>query len=153
MLKLKKNYSIVFLVVLVLSLSKYVLVIEDVAASTNRNFAPMCDTLIVQISNNSPICMGNMATLTANGGNTYSWSNGSDTSNISVATAGVYTVTATDASGCTGVASTNVVINSLPTATRLIQALLVMEGWLFYRQQVAHSMRGVVRQAHLTIRM
>jgi hypothetical protein len=117
MLKLKKNYSIVFLVVLVLSLSKYVLVIEDVAASTNRNFAPMCDTLIVQISNNSPICMGNMATLTANGGNTYSWSNGSDTSNISVATAGVYTVTATDASGCTGVASTNVVINSLPTAT------------------------------------
>ncbi len=77
-------------------------------------------------SSNSPICSG--ATLNLSCGNGISWSwtgpNGftSTLQNPSIAptttaATGVYTVSATDVSGCVGTGTVNVVVNPLPTLT------------------------------------
>jgi endonuclease/exonuclease/phosphatase family metal-dependent hydrolase len=50
------------------------------------------------------ICNGNSITLTATGGLSYSWSNGSTSSALTVNTAGSYSVTATLNGGCTATA-------------------------------------------------
>ena len=55
--------------------------------------------------------------LTANGGNSYLWSNGSTSNSISVSQSGVYTVTATNEEGCTATANVTVSVNSLPIMT------------------------------------
>jgi hypothetical protein len=66
---------------------------------------------------NSPrICAGSVATLTATGGTSYVWNNDSSKTSITTATAGTYTVTATNASGCTASASGTVIVNPNPTA-------------------------------------
>ena len=69
------------------------------------------------ISGNTSICQGETTTLTANGGISYQWSNNSTSPSISVGTAGMYTVTATNAQGCSAAASTYVTVNALPTPT------------------------------------
>lgn len=64
-------------------------------------------------------CSVTSATLTASGGVSYSWSNGlpNTTSNV-VNTPNTYTITATDANGCTASASSTVIQNiTPPTAT------------------------------------
>ena len=65
------------------------------------------------------ICEGASATLTANGGASYSWSNAATTASITVspATASAYSVTATDVNGCSGTASSTVNVNSNPVIT------------------------------------
>ncbi|MBL7924791.1 MAG: PKD domain-containing protein [Bacteroidia bacterium] len=66
------------------------------------------------------ICIGSNATITANGGISYSWTPGGMTgSTISVSPASdtTYYVTVTDANGCTDVDSVNVFVNPLPTPT------------------------------------
>lgn len=71
------------------------------------------------ISNNSTtaICQGQTATLDAGySGFSYLWSNGATTQNISVSAAGVYAVTITDASGCTGTIANTVQVNPNPQA-------------------------------------
>jgi hypothetical protein len=58
-------------------------------------------------------------TLTANGGTGYAWSGG-DTPSTAVNTftaSGFYSVTVTNAAGCTAETSTNVTVNSLPTVS------------------------------------
>ncbi len=69
------------------------------------------------ISGNTSICQGETTTLTANGGISYQWSNNSTSPSISVGTAGMYTVTATNAQGCSAAASTYVTVNALPNPT------------------------------------
>ena len=80
-------------------------------------------------SSNSPVCVGSPLTLSGgdNGMSTYAWSgpdsyssadqsplvSGSATLSID----GIYTLTVTDAAGCTSTASTTVTVNALPTAT------------------------------------
>jgi len=61
------------------------------------------------------VCAGQQATLTASGGVSYQWSNSVNTQSITVSplTATTYTVTATDANGCT--ASDNAVVSINPT--------------------------------------
>ena len=66
------------------------------------------------ISGNTALCEGESTTLTANGGISYNWSNGSATNSINVAESGVYTVTATNVEGCTASASVTVTVNPLP---------------------------------------
>jgi len=63
------------------------------------------------------ICASQPTTLTASGGNSYLWSNSSNTQSITVSpqTATTYTVTVTDGNGCT--ASDNAVVNINPTPT------------------------------------
>ncbi|WP_460474347.1 SprB repeat-containing protein, partial [Emticicia fontis] len=79
--------------------------------------------LVPNISATSPVCEGGTINLTADGGTNYSWKgpNGytSSVQNpvISPATTsnqGVYTVTVTNASGCTGTATASVTIKTLP---------------------------------------
>ncbi len=61
------------------------------------------------ITGRTAFCPGTSITLTANAGySTYSWSTGATTPSINVNTAGTYTVTVTDANGCSGTASQTV---------------------------------------------
>jgi len=66
------------------------------------------------ISGNTALCEGESTTLTANGGISYNWSNGSATNSVNVAESGIYTVTATNVEGCTATASATVTVNPLP---------------------------------------
>jgi hypothetical protein len=59
------------------------------------------------ITGNLQICNGATTTLTAQGGSTYKWSNGSTASSITVG-AGIYTVTVVNAAGCSAIASATV---------------------------------------------
>ncbi|MBI4646636.1 MAG: immunoglobulin domain-containing protein [Bacteroidia bacterium] len=70
---------------------------------------------------NSPVCEGNTLNLTSGGGTTYNWSGpnsfastSQNPSVISVTTAGggTYTVTVTNASGCTSIATTTVIVSA-----------------------------------------
>ena len=67
------------------------------------------------ISGNTTLCQGQTTSLTANGGISYNWSNGSATNSINVAESGVYTVTATNVEGCSATESVTVTVNPLPT--------------------------------------
>lgn len=70
------------------------------------------------ITVNSPtICVGNTATLTANGANTYTWSTNETTAIItpSPTTTTNYTVTGKNSNNCTNTYTTMVTVNSLPT--------------------------------------
>ena len=60
------------------------------------------------INGNLHICDNEATTLTANGGDSYMWSNGSTGNSINVTNGGTYSVIATNASGCTAMASANV---------------------------------------------
>ncbi|MBK9463012.1 MAG: T9SS type A sorting domain-containing protein [Sphingobacteriales bacterium] len=71
----------------------------------------------IAITNNSPVCAGNAASLMATGGSAYIWSNGNATSTATTTAAGTYTVTVTNANACTNTASTSVSLNELPAAT------------------------------------
>ncbi|MFM7016257.1 MAG: PKD domain-containing protein, partial [Bacteroidota bacterium] len=66
---------------------------------------------------NAIACQGTNVTLDAgNTGVSYLWSNGATTQTINVNTTGAYSVTITDASGCTGSFVNNVTIQPKPTA-------------------------------------
>jgi len=79
--------------------------------------------LSVTASSNSSVCEGNTLNLSANTGTTWNWTgpNGftstlqnPDISNVSSSASGIYTVQVSNAQGCTGSATTNVVINTNP---------------------------------------
>ncbi len=65
------------------------------------------------ISVPSPIC--GSGTLTANGGGSYLWSNGTTNSTLGVTASGTYALTVTDGNGCTASASQNVTVNTPPS--------------------------------------
>jgi Zn-dependent metalloprotease len=70
------------------------------------------------------ICNGAPVTLTGSGGSTYAWSTGASTSSINAATAGAYTVTVTDAFGCSDTESTSLTASTVtasitPSATNI----------------------------------
>ena len=69
------------------------------------------------ISGNNIMCTGSSTTLTANGGTSYIWSNGSNTASVTVSptTTSNYTVTVTDANGCKASTDITVTVNPLPT--------------------------------------
>lgn len=82
--------------------------------------------LVINATNNGPICEGGMLVLATGSGVSWVWSgpNGfSSTSqmpsipNVTVGASGTYTVVGTDVNGCTGTATTTAVINPLPTIT------------------------------------
>lgn len=86
-----------------------------VVATVNVTSAPSAS-----ISGNTAICQGQTTTLTASGGGTYSWwNNGATSATITDSPSGntTYTVTVTNAAGCTSVATANVTVNSVPTAS------------------------------------
>ncbi|QJW91211.1 DUF11 domain-containing protein [Spirosoma taeanense] len=63
------------------------------------------------------ICQGQSATLTASGGASYRWSTNEQTASIVVTTSGVYSVTATNAQGCSDNARTTITVNPAPVLT------------------------------------
>ena len=71
------------------------------------------------ISGNNHICSGQSTTLSANGSGSYAWSNGANTSFITVNTPGNYSVTVTMSNGCASSASLVVTIGTTPTPTIL----------------------------------
>lgn len=73
----------------------------------------------VSIMGENSICQGDITTLTANGGNSYSWSSGSSTASIYVSNAGYYTVTATSNQGCTATATTSINVKTKPNVSIL----------------------------------
>ncbi|GAB2515272.1 hypothetical protein GCM10027085_01380 [Spirosoma aerophilum] len=73
-------------------------------------------TVTISVSS-ATLCQGQSATLTASGGNTYVWSSNQQTASIVVTTGGVYSVTATNTNGCSGVASTTITVNPAPNLT------------------------------------
>lgn len=77
-------------------------------------------------SNTGPYCAGATIQLNSTGGGTYAWSGPSAYSNATqnptigsstTAMSGVYTVTVTNAAGCTSTSTTTVTVNPLPTPT------------------------------------
>ncbi|MFM1998408.1 MAG: hypothetical protein RL204_355 [Bacteroidota bacterium] len=81
-------------------------------------------------SSNNTICAGTTITLTATSGLTYSWSTGQNTSVISVSptTNTTYTVTGTNASGCSTVANTSITVNPIPTVSIQSAGTTICEG-------------------------
>ena len=75
------------------------------------------NTLPIVTGTASPdaVCKGASLTLTGNGAASYSWSGGVTNAVAFVPSAsGSYTVTGTDAHGCTGTAAVNITVNTLP---------------------------------------
>lgn len=94
--------------------------ITSATASSNKIIVSVLATPLPVISANGPItfCQGGSVTLTSSLASNYLWSNGATTRSITVNTAGSYSVTVTNASGCKGTSVAKVVtINSLPTPT------------------------------------
>jgi len=65
------------------------------------------------------VCVGNVATLTASGGTSYSWNTSATTTSISVSPTSFssYTVIGTDANGCSKSDSASVFVNALPVVS------------------------------------
>ncbi|MDP4868897.1 MAG: gliding motility-associated C-terminal domain-containing protein, partial [Crocinitomicaceae bacterium] len=88
-------------------------------------------TATITASGATTFCQGGSVTLTANGGTglSYQWSNGSNNQTLNVTTAGSYTVTVTDANGCSSTsAATVVTVNSLPSAPAITGTAAVCVG-------------------------
>lgn len=77
-------------------------------------------------SANSPVCEGSDLQLTSSGGDTYSWSGPNSwtssiqtplINNADTSMNGIYYVTVTNTSGCSGIASVNVTIGQLPAVS------------------------------------
>lgn len=88
-------------------------------------------TATITASGATTFCQGGSVTLTANGGTglSYQWSNGSNNQTLNVTTAGSYTVTVTDANGCSSTsAATVVTVNSLPSAPAVTGTAAVCVG-------------------------
>ncbi len=80
--------------------------------SVNSNPVPV-------ISGNFTVCQGSNGLLDASFGGavSYLWSNGANTAQIQPSVAGIYTVTVTDANGCSGTSSQNFIVNPLPAVS------------------------------------
>lgn len=92
------------------------------------------DTVVVNVipmpgavaDNNGPLCEGEDLELSSSGGTAYDWDGpdnysssqqNPDINNVTIDQAGTYTVTVTDAAGCTSTATTEVVVDTGPEIT------------------------------------
>lgn len=74
-------------------------------------------TPTISASGSTSLCPGSNVQLSASSGSSYLWSNGSTAQNITVSSAGNYTVTVTYPGGCSGSATSNITVASAPTAS------------------------------------
>ena len=78
-----------------------------------------CNLTPVISAASDTLCPQDQTTLTASGGASYSWSTGTSGSSVVIGP-GTYTVTATDANGCTGTATKTIVAKTVSKPTGLI---------------------------------
>lgn len=76
------------------------------------------------------ICTGNTTTLTATGATTYTWSNGfnGSTQPVSPTTSTTYTVSGTNAAGCTSAINASVTVNVTPNPTVSVNSTTICSG-------------------------
>ena len=85
--------------------------------------------LTFQIDGDTSICTGQTTTLSTTAVfDTYQWSNGETTANISVNTAGTYSVTVSDAAGCSNSATTTITLNTVAVSMTPTQAACAGQG-------------------------
>ncbi len=103
----------------------YIVTVTDAAAcsSTSSVTFAVSPAPVVNVSSNTPVCVGNNISLTSSGGVSYIWSGPNGFNDVAqnptvnpttLASAGAYTVTVTDAFGCTASGTENVSVNSNP---------------------------------------
>ncbi|MCX6167654.1 MAG: gliding motility-associated C-terminal domain-containing protein [Sphingobacteriales bacterium] len=98
----------------------YTVTLTDGGVSTTDSVTVTVETPLATItpSGSTALCTGGSVTLSANTGASYVWSTGATTQSITVNTAGSYTVTVTNAIGCSATSvATAVTVNPLPTAS------------------------------------
>lgn len=96
----------------------------SVTATNNNGCTSSAEVIVntfnaptISISGNTRFCEGEYTILTAQGGTSYQWSDGSTDSTIMITQSGNYTVTATNEGGCTSVASKNITVLPTPNVT------------------------------------
>lgn len=95
----------------------YTVTITDAGGCTNTasQVITVYNNPLPTITGITAICQGANANLQANpAGMSYQWSTGSNAASIQTGTAGLYTLTVTDANGCSGTITQNVTVNSNP---------------------------------------
>ncbi len=95
---------------------------DNIALTVNPNPSP-------SISGTTVFCQGQSSTLNAGGGfASYNWGAGNVAQTLGVSTGGTYTVTVSNAFGCTGTASTIITVNPLPVPV-IAGALAFCQGF------------------------
>ncbi len=102
----------------------YTLTVTDANGCVSPPSAPITVTVFSQpaaptITASGPLtfCQGGSVDLSVSGGVSYLWSNGATGATTTITASGTYTVTLTDANGCTSPASAAVVVNVTPGPT------------------------------------
>ncbi len=98
--------------------------VTHTANNTSGISTPVTQTFVVNALptvavSSATVCSGTSANLTATGATTYSWDTGANGSVVSVTPTAttIYTVTGTNASGCTNIKTATVTVNSAPPLT------------------------------------
>ncbi len=93
------------------------------SADNGQNISvPIPPTPVITPSGSTTFCQGGSITLTSTAATSYLWSTGATTQSITVSASGNYSVTVTNASGCSATSATTVVtVNAIP-ATPTISA-------------------------------
>lgn len=99
------------------STTTYTVTVTNVAGCTASASGTITVSKPSPATTNPAVCAGTTATMTASGGTSYIWSTGSTTDTIRSLTSGVYSVTATNALGCSATASGIITVNPLPAPT------------------------------------
>jgi PKD repeat protein len=112
-------------------------------------------SISASISGKTSFCAGDSSVLTAAGGDTYKWSNGATTAQMTITKAGIYTVTATNTSGCTGSSTQEVSTKPKPivtisgnaticeTSTGKVPIFLTANGGSFYKWSTGQTTPSV----------
>ncbi|MBS1634908.1 MAG: T9SS type A sorting domain-containing protein [Bacteroidetes bacterium] len=135
------------------STTGYTVTGTDAAGCTNTATAMVMVNSLPNVSATSAtICSGSTATLTASGATSYIWNTSATTASITdnpASTTG-YTVTGTDAAGCTNMAMASITVNNLPSVTATSAtictgstATLVASGAITYSWSTGATTAGI----------
>ncbi len=97
-----------------LAAGTYFVTVTDATGCTRSTSVEVGSNIVIVMTSTPTVCLGSTGTATVTnvtGGTapyTYRWSNGATTPSISNLVAGIYTVTATDATGCAGTANVTI---------------------------------------------
>ncbi len=104
-----------------LSIGTYTVTITgNGSCTTSRSMTITQPSLVIPtVNGTTAFCSGASVVLDAGSYSSYNWSNGSTTQTTTVSSVGPFTVTVTNASGCTGTAIRTETVYALPTTTNL----------------------------------